>query len=471
MAHATARGAYQRLAERLNRFPQGAPPAELLYRILELLVSEREAGLVAQLPVKPFTARTAAARWGTSVAEARRVLDGLASRAILLDMEAPGGTVYILPPPMAGFFEFSMMRLRDDVDQEVLSELFYQYITVEDDFIVSLFTHGRTQLGRVFVNEEALAEGERRRAAARQAGRAAAGGSGPGRDNGDGSGPGRDNGDGSGHPAPVDRGLHVLDYERASEVIETASHMGVGLCYCRHKMEHLGRACAAPLGICMTFGGTADSLIRHGFARRVDRAEGIDLLREAYESNLVQFGENVQHEPAFICNCCGCCCEAMIAARRFGLLDPVHTTNFLPHVVEDRCNGCGKCVVVCPVEAMTLVSANDPHRPKRRRAVLNAEICLGCGVCTRTCPTDALWLEARPERVLTPVDTLHRTVLMAIERGRLQDCIFDNRALFSHRAMAAILGVILRLPPTKQVLATEQMRSRYLVKILERISL
>ncbi len=91
-------------------------------------------------------------------------------------------------------------------------------------------------------------------------------------------------------------------------------------------------------------------------------------------------------------------------------------------------------------------------------------------MCTRVCPTDGLWLEARPERVITPVDTLHRTVLMAIERGKLQDCIFDNRALLSHRAMAAVLGVILRLPPTKrQVLATRQMRSRYLVKLLEHV--
>jgi hypothetical protein len=73
-------------------------------------------------------------------------------------------------------------------------------------------------------------------------------------------------------------------------------------------------------------------------------------------------------------------------------------------------------------------------------------------VCTRVCPTDGLWLKARPERVITPVDSLHRTILMAIERGRLQDCIFDNRALFSHRAMAAVLGVILRLPPTKRCL-------------------
>ena len=90
---------------------------------------------------------------------------------------------------------------------------------------------------------------------------------------------------------------------------------------------------------------------------------------------------------------------------------------------EATCNGCGKCVDTCPVEAMTLVSANDPEKPRKRRAELAAAICLGCGVCTRVCTHKALWLEPRPERVVTPVDTLHRTVLMAIERGRLQDWI------------------------------------------------
>jgi ferredoxin len=246
--------------------------------------------------------------------------------------------------------------------------------------------------------------------------------------------------------------------------------MGIGTCYCRHKMEHVGKACSAPKGICMTFGGSADALIRHGYARRVDAVEGMELLAEAYDNHLVQFGENVQAGVNFICNCCGCCCEAMIAARRFGMLDPVHTTNFIPHVEEARCNGCGKCVSRCPVEAMTLVSANDPNKPMRKKAVLNEDLCLGCGVCTRVCPTDGMWLEPRPQRVITPVDTLHRTVLMAIERGKLQDCIFDNRALASHRAMAAILGVILKLPPTKQLLASEQMRSRYLVRLLERVT-
>jgi len=437
MAHATSRGAYGALTDRLNRMPQGAPPSDLLYRILALLFTEREAGLVAQLPVRPVTARKAARIWGMRESEARAVLDGLASKAILLDMEGANGTIYILPPPMAGFFEFSMMRVRDDIDQHLLAELFYQYITVEDDFILALFTRGETQLGRVFVNEPALADARPAPATA-------------------------------GKPAR-DGAMQVLDYERASEVIGTSQHMGVGVCYCRHKAEHVGKACKAPKNICMTFGGTADSLIRHGYARRVEKAEGMDLLAEAYENRLVQFGENVQRDVAFICNCCGCCCEAMIAQRRFGRLDPVHTTNYLPHVDAATCNGCGKCVDACPVESMTLVTANDPAKQRRRRAELNADICLGCGVCTRVCPTGGLWLEPRAERVITPVDSLHRSVLMAIERGKLQDCILDNHALLSHRAMAAILGVILRLPPTKQVLATQQFRSRYVVKLLEQV--
>ena len=123
---------------------------------------------------------------------------------------------------------------------------------------------------------------------------------------------------------------------------------------------HMGRNCDAPMDICMTFNGTAQSLTRHGYARAVDVHEGLDLLQQAYEQNLVQFGENVRESVNFICNCCGCCCEAMIAARKFGMLNPVHTTNFLPVVDEAACNGCGKCVSACPVEAMTLVSSQRP---------------------------------------------------------------------------------------------------------------
>jgi ferredoxin len=314
------------------------------------------------------------------------------------------------------------MRVRDDIDQKILSELFYQYLNVEEDFIRELFTRGETQLGRTFVHEPALSN---------------------------------------------DNALHVLDYERASEVIESASHIGVGRCYCRHKMEHMGKACSAPQDICMTFNITAASLTKHGAARAIEKQECHDLLQQAYEHNLVQFGENVREQVNFICNCCGCCCEAMIAARRFAILNPVHTTNFIPVIDEETCNGCGKCVNVCPVEAMNLVSANNPHKPRMKLARLNEDLCLGCGVCVRSCnKKNSLILESRPKRVLTPLNGTHRAVVMAIERGKLQNLIFDNHVLWSHRAMAGVLGVILKLPPIKQVLATKQLKSRYLESLI-----
>jgi ferredoxin len=195
------------------------------------------------------------------------------------------------------------------------------------------------------------------------------------------------------------------------------------------------------------------------------------LLQKAYDYNLVQFGENVREKVSFICNCCGCCCEAMIAARRFSILNPVHTTNFIPIVSESACKGCGQCVSACPVEAMTLVSANNPANPNMKVAKLDEDICLGCGLCVRACTNKSILLKSRPTRVLTPLNGTHRAVVMAIERGKLQNLIFDNQVLWSHRALAGVLGVILKLPPLKQVLASKQLKSRYLEALINRLGI
>jgi hypothetical protein len=58
---------------------------------------------------------------------------------------------------------------------------------------------------------------------------------------------------------------------------------------------------------------------------------------------------------------------------------------------------------------------------------------------------------------------------MALERGKLQHLIFDNQVLFSHRALAAVLGAILRLPPVQRSLACEQVKSRYLEALVSKL--
>lgn len=420
MSHIVAKSAYKSLEERLNRFPLGAAPTETLYKILALLFSEKEAALVAQLPIKPFSIKQAAKIWKVSHNEARIVLDELANRCILIDLETNGTKVFVLPPPMAGFIEFSMMRVRDDLDQHLLGQLYYEYMNVEEDFVKGLFDRTQTQLGRAFVNEPVLTS---------------------------------------------EQSVHVLDYERATHVIESASHIGISMCYCRHKMEHVGKACDAPMDICMTFNGVAASLIKRDYARKVDISECKELLHQAYEHNLVQFGENVRNKVSFICNCCGCCCEALLAQKRFGHLHPIETTNFLPKCNEEQCISCGKCERVCPVDMITMEVKNGKKVP-----AVNESLCIGCGVCVRNCPNKSLLLQEREKRILTPANSVHKAVLMAIEKGTLQELIFDNKALVSHRAMAAILSAILKLSPIKKAMASEQMKSIYLDKLLSKNS-
>ena len=59
--------------------------------------------------------------------------------------------------------------------------------------------------------------------------------------------------------------------------------------------------------------------------------------------------------------------------------------------------------------------------------------------------------------------------MMAIERGKLQNLIFDNQVLWNHRALAALIGVILRLPPVKQIFASDQVKSRYLGRLMQKM--
>lgn len=416
MSHINVKKVYKSLEERLNRFPQGAPPSDTLYQILSMLFTEKEAELVAQLPIKAFRVKTAAKIWSVSESEALKVLDKLASKAILLDLEDDKGKQYILPPPMAGFIEFALMRTRNDIDQKLLAELYYQYLNVEEYFIKDLFYSAETKLGRVYVQEEILTN---------------------------------------------ENEVTILDYERASHIIEEAEHIAVGMCYCRHKMQHVGKACDAPMDICMTFNGTANSLIKNNYARRIDASECKELLHQAYEHNLVQCGENVRQGVNFICNCCGCCCEALLAAKKFGNLHPVATTSFIPNINDKTCVKCEKCIKACPIGAISKVKNNDKTIIR-----VDEDRCLGCGVCVRNCSKRSITLLKRKEKIITPANSVHRVVLMAIEKGQLQELIFDNKALSSHRAMAAILSAILKLPPAKKMLASQQMKSIYLDKLL-----
>jgi len=405
MGHVTSKN-YLKLQNRLDLNAQGAPASEALYKILGILFSEDEAGKVSKLPIIPFAALEAAKRWQLNEAAAQKILDELADKGLLLDMNNNGKQVYVLAPTMAGFFEFSLMRTDGRFDRKILSELFYQYINEENDFVEKVLSQ-KTAIARTFVHETAVKEKDQ---------------------------------------------SEILDYERATHIIDSASCITVGTCYCRHKLEHLGKACNMPQDVCLTFNAAAESLSKHGIAREISKTEAHGVLDKCVSLGLVQIGDNVKNNVNWICNCCGCCCEAIAAYKKLGYKMKIKS-NFTAVIDKELCSGCGLCAKKCPVEAIKIIN---------QVAVVDKNICLGCGVCQRLCNSKAINMVRREKPELTPEDSFERCILNAIEQGKLQNYIFDNYDLWSNELLRNLVGVLFKITPAKFLLANDQLKSKFL---------
>lgn len=414
MGHQTAKS-YYNLQKRLDDTAQGAPASDTLFKILEILFTEQEAEYVAVLPINFFSVKEAADRWNKTEKESKRILDGLADKGLLFDIKKGDTQKYLLAPPMAGFFEFSLMRTDGKFDRKVLSELFHQYINVEENFMKSIFGL-ETPMHRTFVHEDAVQK--------------------------------------------KDHSI-VLDYEKASHIIKTASCITVSDCYCRHKMSHLGKACDNPMQVCLTLNMAGESLARHEIAKKISKEKALDILKQCEEKGLVHLGDNVKDEVNWICNCCGCCCEALQAYKRLGYKSKIHS-NFLADNNPEECIGCGVCAKRCPVDAISIQESKDG----KKIAKVDWDRCIGCGVCTRFCPTKSIKLERRENTNYVPKNSFERYVLNAIEKGKLQNYIFDNYTLWTNDILKELLGIILSLDPIKKIQVLKQLESRFLEALM-----
>ena len=405
MGHKTSKS-FVSLQERLDKSPQGAPATETLFKILEVLFTEKEAELVSVLPIRMFTLEKAAKIWKKSEKESKEILNELSDKGIMVDIADGDSKRYILAPTMAGFFEFSIMRTDGKFDNKLLSELFHQYINVEDQFLKRIFAI-KPQIARTFVHEDMLSEKD---------------------------------------------SMTILDYERATKVIDTATCITVGTCYCRHKMEHAGKACDMPQDVCLSFNACAKSLANHGIAKEISKEKAHEIIKKCINLGLVQIGDNVQDKVSFICNCCGCCCEALVSYKRLGYTTKINT-NYVPKVKVESCTGCGVCAKKCPVDAITIVN---------KKAVIDEDKCIGCGVCARFCNFDSIKMTRRKETQFVPKDTFERFVLEAIDANRLQNLIFDNHHLWTYDVFRKFFGIILSLKPAKRLLVHNQLQSRFM---------
>jgi ferredoxin len=421
---------YRELADRLQAgsvaFPEPTDPASWKgwQEILEILYTPEEAALAAQLPVRPISLEKLSKRVGIPAEVLQARLEPMCDKGVVMDLVHPltGKASYLLSPPVVGFFEYSLMRAHDTIPKKRMAEALHAYTRGDQTFAREAFG-GDTVVGRALVHETALAD----------------------------------------DPLP-----DVLDWERATEVVKGARSWAVSLCFCRHKAEHLGEACGAATENCLSLGGGADFVVRRGFGRAIGREEALAIMEASRAEGLVQIADNVASRPTFVCNCCGCCCEQLRGVSDYGLA-AVNPSGFVPRRDEARCSGCSRCARACPVAVIEMVPLRaDGARKNTLAPRFDLEGCIGCGVCAGACHKDALDMVRGGKPRHVPANVVERSIRMALERGRLADLLVDAGEGLGSRFLHHALQALTRLPPAQKLLASEQVRSRFVKAALSR---
>ena len=369
------------LIDRLNKYPVGLVDNEKLREILALLFDEQEAYVASRFPLEEATLPELVRCTKMAQAELLPLLERMADKGLVMDMPYAGKTYYLLLPGLIGFFEFTFMKNRADLPLAELAKLMAEYMYENPQTgQASEFFGSKTSLTRSLVYEDQI---------------------------------------------PVSS--EVTSYEDARKIIENASFGAVGMCYCRHKKEHLDETCAkgAPVeNICISLGSAAKFMARRGFAEQKNKDELLAILDTAREHNLTHITDNIRHRPSFICNCCSCCCELMLGVQA-GYHDGVGKTPFLAQVATDDCNGCGLCFTACNVNAISPASGGKGDNPGRY-ALINEAVCLGCGACIPACKRKALTLVERSERPMPPEKRKDMFQAILKEKGRLKPYVISG---------------------------------------------
>lgn len=420
MGHRVGKDLYRKLHRKIDGLTMRAPWNETFHEILKELYSEEEAEVIIMMPYGLASVGRIASVTGKEESKLRRILSGLASKGLVIDLHKDDVPHYMPSPMVIGIFEFTMMRAGDDFDRKKIARLFHEYLSANSCFYEA---NVKGSMGLSILRTVPHEEGFR----------------------------------------PEDDHVEVLDHERATAIIESSTRYGIGICSCRHEKLHSGvKKCDVPLEMCASFGIGTDFLVRNRLAREVTKSEMLENLARSKELGLVLTADNVQRNVQYMCYCCACCCNYLAGLNKWGFTNAVVTSSYIATPDDSLCTGCSKCSLVCPVGAVKMTRLEPPEAKRKQRPDVDNSYCIGCGVCALRCKVSSMHLVPRKQRVITPADAFEKTILQALEKGTLQNLVFDNPNSVTQDFMRGLIGGFLRLGPVKRALVSDTLRSRFL---------
>jgi electron transport complex protein RnfB len=341
-----SREIYDKLAEALNTRSMAYPsvPCDAFYVLAQELFTPEQAEIASSMPFDPVSAEELAARTKVSdVVGIAEQLDEMAGRGLVRVKEKAGERLYELMPLVPGIIELQFMHGRTDERSRRLAQLFKSYGKAVKDIPPPIPTRAGIEKPKtriIVIKQEVHAR------------------------------------------------TTVLPCEEVMKLIDKTEHIAAGTCVCRHQGDLLDRPCDKPKeNLCMIFGASAQFAQSYGFVNLISKEEARRRIDEAEKAGLVHNYANSQDRYIdLLCNCCGCHCFLLRAAKRSPLPSQFVIANWVIDIDDDACVGCGACIDRCWMEALKMDGA---------LAVRDFNRCIGCGICRYVCPSEAMKLVRR----------------------------------------------------------------------------
>jgi electron transport complex protein RnfB len=239
---------YEKLRDRLDKFPQGFPKTEsgVEIKILRRLFAPDEAEIILHLKPLPEKLSSIAQRTGRDETELGKTLYDMSKRGLIMRWQAPDKEMYyFMIPWVIGIFEFQLNNLtKENID------LFEKYH--EEGMVLSAKDRKVGFLRVIPVEKE------------------------------------------------INGKTEIQPYEQVSQIIESNTKFAVADCICRKIEKMKGHGCGKLMEACMSFGPAAEFYIGNGIGREITKEEAKQILEKAEEDGLIHCSSNQSGNKIFI---------------------------------------------------------------------------------------------------------------------------------------------------------------------------